>query len=286
MSGGNIERTSLHLDAAYLCVLRLAPEPYVRSILPNILAESAQVFRGDDPRLTRLAVLVEQAEVKDLTDYETNSIIAALQGAQSQAQYDQMRVRSFRNVISGVAALVTTLAVVLALVGLLRPQVLPLCFQPAGAVQQPLTPGQQLEELIACPSGNQRRPQPSDIPIVEFAGVLAATVAAAAALRRIRGTADPYSLPFALALLKLPTGALTAFLGLTMLHGGVIPGFGGLDSSGQIVAYAIAFGYSQELFTGLVDRQAQTVLAASAPTVPDSGATSRTALGQQQHAQE
>jgi hypothetical protein len=49
---------------------------------------------------------------------------------------------------------------------------------------------------------------------VEFAGILGASVAAVFALRKVRGSADPYSIPVALALLKLPTGALTAFLGL------------------------------------------------------------------------
>jgi hypothetical protein len=82
-------------------------------------------------------------------------------------------------------------------------------------------------------------------------------------LRKVRGSADPYSIPVALALLKLPTGALTAFLGLLLIKAGFVPGLSALDSSAQIVAWAIVFGYAQELFTSLVDRQALTVLAES-----------------------
>jgi hypothetical protein len=61
----------------------------------------------------------------------------------------------------------------------------------------------------------------------------------------------------------LPTGALTAFLGLLLIKAGFVPGLSALDSSAQIVAWAIVFGYAQELFTSLVDRQALTVLAES-----------------------
>ncbi|MGZ6576345.1 MAG: hypothetical protein ACXVHJ_35815, partial [Solirubrobacteraceae bacterium] len=73
-------------------------------------------------------------------------------------------------------------------------------------------------------------------------------------------TSTPYSLPLALAVLKLPTGALTALLGLLLMRGGFVPGLSALDSSAQIIAWALVFGYSQQLLTHLVDKQAQTVL--------------------------
>ncbi|MEU0671062.1 hypothetical protein ABZ506_34520, partial [Streptomyces lavendulocolor] len=87
-----------------------------------------------------------------------------------------------------------------------------------------------------------------------------AAVAAATSLRRIKGTSTPYNVPVALALLKLPTGALTAVLGLLLMRGEFVPGLQALDSSAQIVAWAVIFGYAQQLFTKLVDNQAQTVL--------------------------
>jgi hypothetical protein len=65
----------------------------------------------------------------------------------------------------------------------------------------------------------------------------------------------------ALAVLKLPTGALTAFLGLLLISAGFVPGLSALDSSAQILSWAVVLGYSQELFTHLVDQQGQTVLA-------------------------
>ena len=64
----------------------------------------------------------------------------------------------------------------------------------------------------------------------------------------------------ALAALKLPTGAITAFLGLLLMRGQFVPGLSALDTSAQILAWALVFGYAQQLFTRLVDQQGQTVL--------------------------
>jgi hypothetical protein len=51
--------------------------------------------------------------------------------------------------------------------------------------------------------------------------------------------------PFALIARKLPTGALTAVLGLLLLRGGFVPGLSALDSTGQILAWALIFGAAQ-----------------------------------------
>jgi hypothetical protein len=99
-----------------------------------------------------------------------------------------------------------------------------------------------------------------DIPLIQLVGLIAAAVAGAAALRSIRGTSTPYSIPVALALLKLPTGALTALLGLLLMRGQFVPGLSALDFPAQVLAWAIAFGYAQQLFTRLVDQQGQQVL--------------------------
>jgi hypothetical protein len=103
-------------------------------------------------------------------------------------------------------------------------------------------------------------------------------MAAAVALRNVRGTTAPYSLPVALALLKLPTGALTAVLGLLLVRGQFIPGLSALDTSAQILSWAVVFGYAQQLLTQFVDRQAHTVLenvraGGTAPAAPTASAT-------------
>jgi hypothetical protein len=53
---------------------------------------------------------------------------------------------------------------------------------------------------------------------------------------------------------------VTAILGLLLMRGQFVPGLSALDTSGQILAWALVFGYAQQLFTRLVDQQAHTVL--------------------------
>jgi hypothetical protein len=99
-----------------------------------------------------------------------------------------------------------------------------------------------------------------DLLVVELVGLTAAAIAAAVAIRRLRCSSERYGLPVALAALKLPTGAITAFLGLLLMRGQFVPGLTALDTSAQILAWALVFGYAQQLFTRLVDQQGQTVL--------------------------
>jgi hypothetical protein len=44
-----------------------------------------------------------------------------------------------------------------------------------------------------------------------------------------------------------------------------VPGPSALDTSGQILAWAVIFGAAQQLVTGLVDTKARTVLDSSGP---------------------
>jgi hypothetical protein len=44
------------------------------------------------------------------------------------------------------------------------------------------------------------------------------------------------------------------------MRGQFVPGLSALDTSAQILAWALVFGYAQQLFTRLVDQQAHSVL--------------------------
>jgi hypothetical protein len=278
ISGAIIERTLANLNAAYINLLRLAPLDYLQSNVPNLLVQAREQLGPDDPRLRQLELLAKEANRRKLEHPERNAIVAAIQGAGEHWRRAQMRVRSFRNVIIFTAAMIMLLVVIVGMVGSVRPTALPLCFQPE-------------QQIIVCPTGQAairdgqpggQPPSPAavddavrravsrwDVALVEFIGLLGATVAATVALRRSRGTTDPYSLPAALAMLKVCTGALTAFLGLLLIRAEFIPGLSALDSSAQIIAWAIVLGYAQQLFTRAVDQQAQNVLSeAQEPTAP------------------
>jgi hypothetical protein len=101
---------------------------------------------------------------------------------------------------------------------------------------------------------------PRDIITVEIAGLAGAALTVIASLRRIRGTSAPYMLPLASAVLKFPTGALSAFLGVLLIRGAFVPGLSDLDSRAQVLAWAAVFGAAQHLVTRLVDDRAQMTL--------------------------
>jgi hypothetical protein len=171
------------------------------------------------------------------------------------------QVRNFRNILSTGTVLLTLLVIAVCIVGALQPGTIPLCFQPsntAGTSPPPTTGG----ESFVCPSttGYAARPTGGDVSIVALMGLLGGALSATFTVQKLRGTSTPYGVPVALAILKLPAGALTAITGLVLLYGKFIPGLSELDSQGQILAYAIVLGIAQHLVTRFVDQKAEDVL--------------------------
>jgi hypothetical protein len=164
------------------------------------------------------------------------------------------------------------LVVGLVTAGWLSPATIPLCFEPESGdntvvvcptEQSEFIPGRTNQPGLADPDIDdvvRSTASRADIATIAGIGLLAASVAGATMLRNIRGTSTPFALPVALAILKLPSGAMTAVLGLLLMRGGFIPGLSALDSSAQILAWAVVFGYAQQLLTRLVDQQAHSVL--------------------------
>jgi hypothetical protein len=120
-------------------------------------------------------------------------------------------------------------------------------------------PATQAADTV-CPSGDKKHPSSGDVLIVVGLGLLGGALAAAFSIRSIRGTSSPYDVPIALAVLKVPSGSLTALAGIVLLGGNFVPGLSELDSQRQILAYALVFGYAQQLATRFIDGQAHAVL--------------------------
>ena len=277
VTGAAVERVNSQLDAVESDLLRLAPDPYLRGALPNLRAHVRNHLPDGDPRRERVETVAQEVEAspdEPLGALQRDQVLVAVREASLEARREIRRVRSFRNVLL-VSALILTLGVAgITVLGVASPGRVPMCFAPDNAMvvcpttakpvpqaagpqgQTNVSPAQQarVDRLIRKTASSW------DIPIVEIAGLLAAALASALALRSIQGTSTPYSLPVALAVLKLPSGALTAVLGLWLMRGGFIPGLSALDSSAQILAWAIVFGYAQQLLTRFLDQQANTVL--------------------------
>jgi hypothetical protein len=185
-----------------------------------------------------------------------------------------------------------TLVVAVCLVAAWKPDALPLCFGQGPTTAPPTTPVPTTTQTptpaptpnpaptsspspgqgpngVACPSEDEpptpgavhrRLPAPGDVTLVALLGMLGGGLSGAVAIRHLQGSSTPYDVPVALSLLKLPSGAISALIGLLFVRGGFVPGLSQLDSQPQILAYAFVFGIAQRLVTRLVDRQAQDIL--------------------------
>jgi hypothetical protein len=294
-NGPLIERAMSNLDAAEAQLLNLAPARYVLGQMPCLLRHvqchlpPADPARQEFERIARRLGINEpyhpspgnredqSLEYKEnLVEVERGKIVTTVRAASSAALRERVRLRNFRNVVVVTTLFMTLLAIGVALTGFLSPALIPLCFAPQESGQAVVVcptgqsapfsttastnaqqPGTQVQDIDDATKATVSR---QDLILVELVGLTAAAVAAAAAIRRIKGSSERYSLPVALTALKLPTGAITAFLGLLLMRGQFVPGLSALDTSAQILAWALVFGYAQQLFTRFVDQQGQTVL--------------------------
>jgi len=232
------------LHAAEILLLDLLPDEEIDAVAPDILSRAWELLPRDDPRRLALESVHEaHAVTKRAQLRNTLSLVY------ESADLWFVRARGFRNVLYISAALIGVLMCGLTIAVSLDPASLPFCFVPDG--------WDGAEQV--CPSG---RPAPSgtDVLILAGLGLLGGALAAAFSLRNLRGTSLPYDIPVALALLKVPSGSLTAVAGVLLLGGGFVPGLSALETQRQILAYALLFGYAQQAATRLVDERAQQIL--------------------------
>ncbi|MEV5846991.1 hypothetical protein AB0M32_34005 [Streptomyces sp. NPDC051985] len=255
-----------HVDSALNLMVWMASLDDITALLPDIVARIDEHFAPGDPRRVRSAAIARKlADPRNavLKPGDRDFLAETISLARRLKRRETLRVRSFVRIVSVVTVCLTVAAVGIAIAGFRWKHMVPLCFTP------------QMDDMyyIVCPTRTQnagptqpttedmaKTARAADYLVVELVGVVSASIASAAALRRIRGTALPYDVPVVLALLKLPTGAITAVLGLLLMRGGFVPGLSALDSTAQLIAWAVVFGYSQQLFTRSVDNQGQALL--------------------------
>ncbi|MFF4400271.1 hypothetical protein [Streptomyces sp. NPDC001480] len=257
----------IHLDTAHNLLLRLSAPEEVIPMMPGVLAFVQEQLEPRDPRRVMVEIIDHKvSQTGRLSESDRESILDAVGVARQASIGNALRIRSFFYIVLWVTIVLAAAASVVAILGFVRDDIVPLCFTPPqglGKVQYEVVCPVQVSEPIPAKridSVLAQTTSPLDYPVVEIVGLVAAGIAAATSLRNIRGTSTPYNVPVALAALKLPTGALTAVLGLLLMRGGFVPGLNALDSSAQIIAWSIVFGYSQQLLTRLVDSQAQTLV--------------------------
>ncbi len=242
----------LHAARAQLIELYDVNELY--SEIPAAVARAQFTLHRDDPRQISVADLsaepVERLRprLRRLLDDSYESL---------DRQFAQLR--SFRNIVLSAALVIGALTTITIIVVALHPSVMPLCF-PKEVITgtSPIVTEAQGQN---CPtSSGTRGPSGGDILVVALLGLLGGALTASVSIRRLRGTSTPYDVPVALAMLKVPLGAFTAILALVAIQGDFVPGLTVLDSQEQILAYALIFGFAQQVFTRLLDNKAQDLL--------------------------
>ncbi|MFB6849120.1 hypothetical protein ACFCXS_30295 [Streptomyces sp. NPDC056373] len=251
-----------NIRSAEVLLIQLVADEEAAGRASEVMALVQDHLDADDPRRARLALRIRPITGGDITPADRDLMARALDAAYSTLDDELARVRSLRNILWAATVVVTLGVISLALYGWLSPGSLSLCFSPQGGSGDTVT--------VVCPTAEHhnesadvdpsRLAGATDILTVEIAGLAGAALTVIASLRRIRGTDSPYMLPLASAVLKLPTGALSAFLGLLLIRGAFVPGLSDLDSRAQVLAWAAAFGAAQHLVTRLVDDRAQMTL--------------------------
>jgi hypothetical protein len=257
-----VEQAYRNLHSAKIFLVDLLPPPEVAALVPEVRARMAAVLDRNDPR----RVDAEKALQSCAPVTVRATLKQAMEDSYDASDEAYVRLRSFRNIILASAASFAVFVALILVVVTSSPQAIPLCFEPSvtgsEVIDQSSIDRTQQNQPIrsVCPSGDQQTPTRGDILIIAGLGAVGGGLGALLAIRNLRGTSTPYGVTMALAVLKVPSGALIAVIGMLLLAGGFIPGLSNLDSQRQILAYALVFGYAQQLITRLADAQAQTIM--------------------------
>jgi hypothetical protein len=242
-NGVDVEKAWVNIHAVEATLIELSPANTVAAKLPDIIADAQLALKPNDRRLQRLR---DYAAREAVADDNREHIAEDVKAIKAAGLKEQVKARSFRNLLFGATVALTLFAILFAFVGLLSPKWVVLC-------------GTATNAMDRCPSG-EGVPTGGDVVLVELIGLLSASLVGSVAIRRMRGTSTPYAVPMASLLVKLPTGALTAVAGLLLIRAGVLGPAVANSTAAQLAAYALIFGASQQALTRLIDIQTQSVL--------------------------
>lgn len=261
-TGAKVEAAFVNLHEAEIAMAELLPDTEIEVRVPEALARLQTMEASDPRRRSAEAELARAAHDRRWRAAFKQTVRIGLE--LKDQQHD--RIRAFRNIVLTSTLGLLSVVAILCVLGAAQPDALPLCFGPPPSTAPP--PG-TAGAGIACPSEDspsnpghipRRLPARGDVALVALLGLLGGGFSATVAIRQLQGSSIPYDVPVSLSLLKLPSGALSALVGLLLIRGEFVPGLSQLDNQPQILAYAFLFGVAQWIVTRLVDRQAQDIL--------------------------
>ncbi|MFF5078537.1 hypothetical protein ACFY36_15915 [Actinoplanes sp. NPDC000266] len=259
-SGNCTEAAFRNIHNAEALLARVYDDNETRAEIPEAVRRARESLSIDSPvRETAHRCWNSWKGDGQVTTCDLSKVIEAGHAA---ADRQRLKLRHFRNImLIGILASVLLLFALIILMSF-EPGLVPLCF-----VQDSL-PASGAPNIV-CPLDSGRhanvsslhgRHSPLDFFIVAALGLTGGALSAALFIRDLYSNATPYNVSVPLALLKLPAGALTALVGIILLAGEFVPGFSAIDKSAQILAYALVFGFAQQVFTQFLDQRGQKLI--------------------------
>ncbi len=228
------------LHVADESLVAIATDSMVLARAPQIAVHAKRWLGPEDSRLMQIAPLLANRASPlhhPVTQEDRYALAGILHAIHLSWDRSYARARSFRQLLIITAFLLSAAMTTLVVVGIRWPESLPMCTKGVDAV---------------CASGF-RGPTHGDVALVALIGAIAAGFSAVANVSNLRPLVDPYRTPLFQGLLKVPTGAFTAVLGVLAVEQGLQASAGLPSSQGGMLFLAFVFGYSQQLVTRFVD---------------------------------
>lgn len=261
-NGANTEAAYRNLHYAEARIAHLYSPDDIRLELPDAVRRANGALAVDDPtRLSAAQALTSSRRREDNLSYTAGQLSMLIVLGHEAADRQRARLRTFRNIMLTAVAIASLLATAIALLGIVAPEWMPLCFT------QTALPLNSTDVVVACPTGQsavnepRRTPGPGDPLLLILMGAVGGALSALVFIRGLHANSTPYNVAVPLAMLKIPTGALVAVVGTLLLAGDFVPGFSAVDRQPQILAYALLFGFAQQMITRAADQRAKGLIA-------------------------
>ena len=255
LSGSHNEGAWTRLHSADELLVELMSPTRLASFAPQVAETCRRALPPSDPQraaVERIVRAVSKNPPAKLGDTARGVMRDALHAAYARNEKRYQKARALRNKTIAIAAFLLALTLAAIVTGAWRPKAIPVCLQGEPAGSQ------------VCPTGRST-PTGGDVALVAAVGAVAAAISAARALMGTSRRVGVYSAVAAQGALKIVLGALLAIVGLTLLRAGWVPGVDDVDTGAEIVAWALLFGYAQQVLTGLLDQRAEAALAPPDP---------------------
>jgi hypothetical protein len=235
-SGSDLETGWRSLHTADQALLEIQDPATVLARVPDLKAAVKANFSPEDRRVDESIDFLNSCSLQNV-DAGRERIRAIKQAADASSDAAHSSLRNYRNwlLITGVVLLL-------------------------GLVIVAVVHGFHSNFFKICQASKPRKGSciSVDIAEIEAAGALGGLVAAVFALRRLDAYGGPYALPLWQALLRVPSGAAGAVLGIFVMQAGILTSLKAQPDN-KLIPYALFFGYAPDFMLRLLDQKANSV---------------------------